>query len=407
MESKTSASTGTSEVSMLAIYAAAFFSLSITLMKGLAIPLWCISLGVPPAYMGVILSARSFVPLFLSIHGGSLMDQLGVRRTLLVLAILNGLLPWLYPVFPFVIAVLILELFGGLVSSMAWIGAQTVLARVAQGDPKSAGRFSFATNMGNLAGPVLVGFAWKLGGPIAGFGIISLWGFLLFAAVYFLPVGDRPKESITSWKSLMPKWSVYRQAFIMLKEPGVDLVVFATFLRISAYSIQASFYAVALVHLGQNEFNIGILMGVAGLSSGLATLLGAPASRLFGSQVVVLIGGISTAIIFVSMTPYLSGFSIFFTAAVIFGLGMGISLPLLLSVLSNAIPREQQGLSVGLRSTANRLAGVVVPIGLGIVIELLGISHGFLVIGIVLLLVLIIGSVVLLRRAKKVSEALG
>ena len=99
MESKSSASAGTNEVSMLAIYAAAFFSLSITLMKGLAIPLWCISLGVPPAYMGVILSARSFVPLFLSIHGGSLMDQLGVRRTLLVLAILNGLLPWLYPVF--------------------------------------------------------------------------------------------------------------------------------------------------------------------------------------------------------------------------------------------------------------------------------------------------------------------
>ena len=103
------------------------------------------------------------------------------------------------------------------------------------------------------------------------------------------------------------------------------------------------------------------------------------------------------------MTPYLSGFSIFFIAALIFGLGMGISLPLLLSVLSNAIPREQQGLSVGLRSTANRLAGVVVPIGLGVVIELLGISHGFLVIGIVLLLVLIIGSVILLRRAKRLS----
>jgi hypothetical protein len=46
---------------------------------------------------------------------------------------------------------------------------------------------------------------------------------------------------------------------------------------------------------------------------------------------------------------------------------------------------------------------VVVPIGLGVVIELLGISHGFLVIGIVLLLVLIIGSVILLRRAKRLS----
>jgi MFS family permease len=353
--------------------------------------------------MGVILSARSFVPLFLSIHGGSLMDQLGVRRALLVLAILNGLLPWLYPVFPFVIAVLILELIGGLVSSMAWIGAQTALARVAQGDPKSAGRFSFSTNMGNLAGPILVGFFWKIGGPIAGFGIISLWGFLLLAAVYYLPVGDRPREAIGSWKSLMPKWSVYKKAFVMLKMPGVDLVVFATFLRIAAYSIQASFYAVALAHLGQDEFNTGILMGVAGLSSGLATLLGAPASRFLGSQVVVLIGGIATAIIAISMTPYLSGFSVLFSVALIFGLGMGISLPLLLSVLSSTIPREQQGLSVGLRSTANRLAGVVVPIGLGVVIEFMGIAQGFMVIGLTLLLVLMIGGLLLFRRAKRVS----
>ena len=404
MDSNSSVSKGTHEISMLAIYAAAFFSLSLTLMKGLAIPLWCISLGVPPVYMGIVLSARSFVPLFLSIHGGALMDQFGVRRTLLVLAVLNAVLPWFYPVFPFVFALIILELFGGLVSSMAWIGAQTALARVAQGDPKRAGRFSFASNMGNLAGPILVGFAWKIGGPIAGFGIISLWGFLLFAAVYFLPVGDRPKEPITSWKSLMPQWSVYKQAFVMLKEPGVDLVVFATFLRISAYSIQASFYAVALVHLGQDEFAIGVLMGVAGLSSGVATLLGAPASRLFGSQGVVLIGGIATAIIFISMTPYLSGFSIFFVAALIFGLGMGVSLPLLLSILSSAIPKEQQGVSVGLRSTANRLAGVVVPIGLGVVIELMGITHGFLTIGLMLLVVLVVGGLLLLRRAKRVTN---
>jgi hypothetical protein len=78
-------------------------------------------------------------------------------------------------------------------------------------------------------------------------------------------------------------------------------------------------------------------------------------------------------------------------------------LPLLLSVLSSTIPREQQGLSVGLRSTANRLAGVVVPIGLGVVIEFMGIAQGFMVIGLTLLLVLMIGGLLLFRRAKRVS----
>jgi MFS-type transporter involved in bile tolerance (Atg22 family) len=83
---------------------------------------------------------------------------------------------------------------------------------------------------------------------------------------------------------------------------------------------------------------------------------------------------------------------------------MGVSLPLLLSILSSAIPKEQQGVSVGLRSTANRLAGVVVPIGLGVVIELMGITHGFLTIGLMLLVVLVVGGLLLLRRAKRVTN---
>jgi len=354
--------------------------------------------------MGVVMSARSILPLFLSIHGGALMDRLGVRRTLLVLTIINVALPWLYPAFPLIIAVVILELVGGLTVSMAWIGAQTALARVAQGDPRAAGRFSFATNLGNLLGPLLVGIAWELGGPVAGFGSISAWGLLLLLSVLFLPVGERDKPPLTSWKELLPDWNSYVQAFRMLKQPGVDMVVFMTFVRIAAYSVQGSFYAVALVHLGQNEANIGVLMGIAGLSSGAATLLSGITAKMVGSQKAVLVGGIGMAVVFICITPALGSFPMLFIGALLFGLGMGISLPLLLSVLSSAIPREHQGISVGLRSTANRLAGVIIPIGLGLVIDMLGIEYGFYVVGALLLATLGIGYFLLSRRALQVSH---
>lgn len=385
-------------IRMLAIYATACFSLSVTLMKGIAVPLWCIALGMPPAMMGVVMSARSVLPLFLSIHGGALMDRLGVRRALLVLTIINVALPWLYPAFPLIIAVVILELIGGVTVSMAWIGAQTALARVAQGDPKAAGRFSFATNLGNLLGPLLVGVAWQLGGPVAGFGSISAWGLLLLLSALFLPVGARDKPPVASWRELLPNWSSYVQAFRMLKQPGVDMVVFMTFVRIAAYSVQGSFYAVALVHLEQDEANIGVLVGVAGLSSGVATLLSNIVTRMVGSQKVVLLGSIGMAVVFICITPALRGFPVLFTVALLFGLGMGISLPLLLSVLSSAIPREQQGISVGLRTTANRLAGVIIPIGLGLVIDRLGIEVGFYTVGTLLLVTLGIGYFLLSRR---------
>ncbi|BBI63525.1 hypothetical protein HSBAA_48310 [Vreelandella sulfidaeris] len=54
-------------------------------------------------------------------------------------------------------------------------------------------------------------------------------------------------------------------------------------------------------------------------------------------------------------------------------------------MLSEAASSDTQGLAVGLRSTANRLAGVVIPVGLGAAINMFGITWGFYLIGFLLL----------------------
>ncbi len=369
------------------IHAAGFFALSTVVMKGVAAALWCVALGIAPALMGVVLAARSFLPLFLSIQGGALIDRFGVRRTLISLAAVNAVLPLLYPLLPWVGALLGLELLSGLVTAFGWIAAQTALARAAQGDSGEAARFSFAANMGNLAGPFLLGVSWDLFGAWGGFAAISAWSLALLAVALRLPRGHLRRHDPRAGRgALVLDFASYYRAFALLRRRAVATVIFITFVRIASYSIQASFYAVALVYVGQSETSIGILVGVAGLSSGLATLAGGLAGRFPARW--LLFASTALAVTSISLTPLLTGFGVLFAAALAFGVGMGICMPLLLSQLSAAVPPTRQGLGVGLRSTANRLASLVIPLVLGAVIQVAGIERGFLLIGAALIALL-------------------
>ena len=65
---------------------------------------------------------------------------------------------------------------------------------------------------------------------------------------------------------------------------------------------------------------------------------------------------------------------------VLFGAGVGLGMAYILSLLSRSVPTEQFGLSVGLRTTANRFSATIVPVIAGFVIDMAGgnIGTGFL-----------------------------
>lgn len=169
--------------------------------------------------------------------------------------------------------------------------------------------------------------------------------------------------------------------------PGVALVVAATFLRISAFSIQGSFYTVYLQGIGLSGTLIGVLVGFAALIGGPAALLVAPVVKRVRPHW-LLLASIGLAIVFICITPLFEGFIPLLIAAGVFGLGMGMSFPLLLSILAEATDARAQGVSVGLRTTANRLASIVVPVLMGFIAEIVGVRWSFLIVGVSLMAIL-------------------
>jgi MFS family permease len=383
-----------------ACYATGFFSLGLVPMMSLAVPLWSVALGASPFMIGLVVGARSVLPLLFSIHGGSVMDRLGVRRVLLWLAASCMLLAPLYPVLPWVPALVALQLAFGLAQGLSWVGAQAETGRLTRGSPTHAGRFSFASTAGTFAGPLVLGLAWDLLGPTGAFLTAALWCTGLWIAVYFLP-RQATTEHAASFgerrRGLLPRFTDYRDAALLLAMPAVGLVVIATFGRIAAISIQGSFYTVYLETIGLSGTQIGALIATSALVGSFAALLTGPLSRTMRLSW-LLIGAIGLSVSAMTATPFLVSVAPLAGLAVLFGAGIGLTLPPILSILARSAGPGRQGLGVGLRTTANRLASLVIPVAMGAAADLFGLVGAFLAVGAGLALALVVMGIVITRH---------
>src|SRR5260370_9106282 len=127
------------------------------------IPLYGLSLGFDAAEIGILVGARSFLALFLSIHIGVLMDRFGTRRLTLFFIWTGMALAPLFPLVPWFWALLLLQLVNGSAISFAWSGAQTLIAQLSNGDAGTIGRFTFFARPGTTVSPVSAGIAWHWG----------------------------------------------------------------------------------------------------------------------------------------------------------------------------------------------------------------------------------------------------
>lgn len=378
-----------------ATYGVGFAGNGVTMMLKVIIPLWALELHFSASQIGMAIGLSSLMPFLFSIHGGVLMDRLGTRRVTIAYALTAAVLCPLYPLFPFFAAVLVLQLFTGLGSSMVWVGAQSLVMRFTEGKTSLIARFSVAARLGTLLGPVAVGAIWDLAGPWGAFSFVGGAGLLVLVALFLvpetgetvqtgpLPVKTRPVKAPVRTRlwDLVPKWHDYAGAFSLIALPTVAFVVAMTALRNSSTGIQTSFYIVYLEQLGFAGTLIGVLIGVSE-GAGIFGALTAGWWEKFFRPHWVLIGFVIVSVAFVSITPVLGGvFVLLILATFGRGFAQGLTQPVMFGVLGRAVDPGVQGASIGLRTTSNRLSAVTVPFVMGFVAEIAGIKNSFYVCG--------------------------
>lgn len=372
---------------LYAVYAVGLASNALVLMLKVLVPLWAIHLEMSASQIGLALGAGGVLPFLFAIHSGALMDRLGTRRVTLAFAVFSTLLAGLYPILPFVAAVFVLQLLSGITTNMGWVGAQALIVRFAHGDTTLISRFSLASRLGNLIAPISIGVVWDLFDAFAAFMFCAVWSATVVIALLMVPklqtepVGQQIRDQPLRLGELLPRLSDYVQAFAMMSIPAVAFIVIVTFIRIASSAMQGSFYVVYLENIGLTGTLIGILIAVAEGGGVFGSTLAGPLERYLAPHWVLMIN-VVLSLFFISVTPFLGGiFALLLIAAALRGLTQGISQPVMFAILSRAVSPRDQGLSIGLRSTANRLATMIIPPFMGFIVEASSIGASFVVVG--------------------------
>lgn len=379
-------------------------------LASVVVPLWVATIESSPLLIGIVLGSRHFLPLFLSIHGGALMDRLGGRRVMIFFGIIGIITPLLFPVMPWIWAVLVLQMIAGLSDSMGWLGAQTLIGHHMRGSTVYTARLSFTCRFGPLLAPPAIGYIWDIYGPTWAFVGLSVWGLGFLICALMLPRHERdlvatktPKETRVRIRDLMPRVVDYVDAFRMLTIPAIALIVMISMLSHVGSSVQSSFYVVYLGGQGFTGTQIGSLLtaaSFAALGGALSAHWMARHFKPFWFVMTTVLAGILS----VAVTPAIGLFWLLIIASAVRGAANGATQPIIISTVLRSVGAEARGKAAGMRGTCNRISSITAPVVMGGLAELVGIETSFYLVG-VIATVLMGALVVHVKRSPALTEA--
>jgi predicted MFS family arabinose efflux permease len=219
---------------------------------------------------------------------------------------------------------------------------------------------------------------------------MGIWGCGLLVASLVLPK-TLPSRSRFSgpvgWRDVMPSYGDYRKTFALLATPAVGLIVLISMLNLTGGAIQFSFFVVYLDSLEMPGTLIGFIMSSYSVMAALGALATGRLARHFSSHWLLYVM-VVISVIGLMCTPLLTTFVALIVMTMARGFAQGIGQPLMISTASRVTDPGEQGRSVGLRVTANRLTLTITPMVMGAVIELVGLNTSFWVMGGALLVAL-------------------
>ena len=394
------------------IYIAGLFAMGYTEFYTFLIPLYGLSLGMSAGQIGMLVGGRSLLAVFLSIHVGVLMDRFGTRRVTLFFVWTAMALAPIFPLVPWFLPLLLLQVVNGAALNFAWSGSQTLIAQLAEGEADYIGRFSFFARFGTTLTPMISGVAWDWGGAWPAYMLGAAWGAVLTIALLRAPEAEiagaegraaRQRASFRA-RDVVPRLPDYLRCFALMAIPAVATTMAIIFLRTATNGVQSSLYVVYLKGVGLTGTSIGILFAAIEVMSGFGSLFAGRAMRL-GDPRRTMLSGTVLSIVLICVTPFLGGiFLLLLLAQAARGWLQGVVQPVMFSVQAKAVGRYRQGSVVGLRQTMNRLAAIVIPPVMGIIADRWGAGESFVILGTLLLLLSAPVALITRRVARQAAE---
>lgn len=349
------------------------FPINFLSMISFLVPLRARELDAPIEMVGLIVGAGAVLGMLLAVPAGALSDKLGPRQAFVLGALLDALAAIAFWVVDNYWAMLGIQLLRGLPHSMAWVASQSYLASI--GGPQDravlAGRFSFASGIGGLLTPIMIGAMASWVGYQNGFAFAAAYCAVTVVMGVVLPDVRTPAGAKRT------NSGGYVEALSLLRQTGPRVAVMLTFVRLWINTGWLAFFPIFLAERGFSPFMIGTVVSGSGAVSSLAGLVAHRVAQRTSNQVATA-GALALGALGMALSPYLAFFPFVYTPVLFQGVGIGFSMPLVLAMLADDVPPHQRGIAMGLRTCANQAGLMVAPVVTGLLVGSVGLPLGFL-----------------------------
>lgn len=337
-----------------------------------ALPDMITGLGISPARIGLVISAFTLPGALFAPLVGILADRLG-RKTVLV----PGL--FIFGVFGFacffaetIEQLLVLRFCQGIGASPLGVLYGTIIGDLYQGRDRgrAMGYNASVLSMGTAGFPAIGGLLAMLG-----------WQYPFILPLMAIPLGltvlshlDAPEpQSSGSFSEYLAA------AWVRIKTRQV-LALFATTLMtfMVLYGPIITYLPILLSHrFHASPAMIGLIFLIASGFSGMASFLLGPLAERFGQRRLLMASALFYMLSMI-LTPGAPGLWHVIPPVICFGLGQGLNIPTVMTMLAGIAPMEQRGAFMAANGLLLRLAQTLAPLLMGGLYALYGMTGVFL-----------------------------
>jgi DHA1 family inner membrane transport protein len=363
-------------------YVSGAFGFEFQQMASLLIPLRAQEVGMPLEQIGVLVGAGALVPALLSVSSGEMADRFGPKLTYVVGTIVCAITSLIFAFTTDFFPMLVLQLVQGFARSTAWVASQTYVSNVGTpaDRPGQMGKLSFASNAGTIAAPLIAGAGAELFGYQKSFLVLGVTCALFLIMGLIVP---DVRARTTRAQAKRDSSGGFGTAFGLMKIRGIQVALLLTFVRLWNGSGWRAFFPLFLASQGFAPTLIGSVLSSNSIVSTATALTAGPLTKKATPEVVTAIA-LGLGALGAAISPHTAVFPWVYAPSILMGTGVGLSLPLLMAIMSDDAPPSQRGVALGLRMSANQVANTISPVAMGAMVTSLGTVSAFAISGVLM-----------------------
>lgn len=355
--------------------------------------LYASELGASTALIGFMVTLKAFLPMFIAMPSGQLIDRIGPEKVLKFGCFTTSVSLIAMVFSPNLMVLSMSQIVSG---ASTLLMASSLQVIVSDGEKNKRDRnitaYSTWSSAGSMAGPLIGGAvvtlaagwypAEEASSNAIGYRAAFLVSFLLSFIFWILvSIYSRNTES-RKWtvrevgQLLGPKevFGSYLNGANLLRYPSVQFGLAGTFLIHFIQSIWGSFFPLYLHGLGYGALAIAVLISMRGAASLLSRFFLANLMKWITQERILLGAGCIAALCVIVLPAASANLFLIGLITFILGFSVGINMPVSSMIMVDEAGKNERGKVMGLRLFANRLSQMTGPALFGIVGEMVGMS---------------------------------